>query len=147
MSYHEVAPFPKRLTIMIGLFVVGGMAFGLALSYYKNTLFDQQLIAMQEHNDQLKMQIDKGYGDLEYYNSLQYKDKYAKENMGLVNNGEKVLIITHGIQPVVYAKNQELTPEEKVAVYEENLRNISTIDHWMLYLFHREKIDDLKNRS
>ncbi len=132
---------------MIGLFVVGGMAFGLALSYYKNTLFDQQLISMQDHNDQLKEQIDKGYGDLEYYNSLQYKDKYAKENMGLVNNTEKVLIITHATQPVVYNKSEELTPEQKQAIYEENLRNISTIDHWMLYLFHHEKIDDLKGRA
>ncbi len=144
MPYQEIAPFPKRLTIFIGLFVVGGMAFGLALSYYKNILFDEQLQTMQARNENLRAEIDSGYRQLEYLKSTQYKDKYAKENLGLVNPGEKVLIITRRPEPVFIETHTNLTEEEKQAIFEENLRNIPIVDHWKLYLFHREKIEDLK---
>lgn len=144
MPYQDIATFPKRLTIMIGLCVVGGMAFGLALSYYKNILFDQQLLDMQARNDKLQQEINQGYSDLQYYDSTPYKDKYAKENMGLINKGEKVLVIMKDIQPMVTSQTEELTPEQKEAIYEENLRNIPVIDHWRLYLFHHDQIETLK---
>ncbi len=144
MSYKDAAPFPKQMTIVIGLCVVGLMAFGLALSYYKNVLFDQQLISMQERNAKLKAEITAGYQNFEYLKSSQYKDKYAKESIGLLNPGEKVLIFTQKPEAVQVAAVGELTEEEKQAVYEENLRNIRVLDHWRLYLFNRDKIDDLK---
>lgn len=144
MPYHDIAPFPKRLTIMIGLCVVGAMAFGLVLSLYKNIVFDQQLLVMQDRNLQLKNDILKGYQDLEYFHSDQYKDKYAKENIGLINPGEHVIIITHDIEPMQFIKPQELTEEQKQAIYEENLRNIPIIYHWSLYFFHPDQIDALK---
>ncbi len=147
MPYKDIAPFPKRVTIFIGLFVVAGMAFGLALSYYKNTLFDQQLLSMQQHNSALKRQTEEGFRQLEYYRSLQYKDKYAKENLGLVNSGEKVLIIEQQNEIPIVPTHTELTEEEKQAVFEENLRAIPIIDHWKLYLFHRDKIEDLRTKS
>ncbi len=147
MPYKDIAPFPKQMTIVAGLCVVGLMAFGLALSYYKNILFDRQLIEMQTRNRELKKHIDGEYGRLEYLISAQYKDKYAKENIGLVNKGEKVLIITHKATPSDIVKHIELTPEERQALYEENLRNIRILDHWKLYLFNHDQIQALRGES
>lgn len=147
MAYKDIAPFPKQMTIVVGLCVVGLMAFGLALSYYKNILFDRQLSLMQQRNRELKIHIDEEYGKLMYLTSDQYKDRYAKENIGLLNPGEKVMIITHKPAPVVMPKQTELSDEEKAAMYEENLRNIRIVDHWRLYLFHRDKISDLRGKS
>jgi cell division protein FtsB len=144
MAYKDIAPFPKQMTIVAGLCVVGLMAFGLALSYYKNILFDRQLATMEQRNRDLKSYIDTEYGRLQYLMSGQYKDKYAKENMGVLNAGEKVIIITSKPAPVAVSSVTELTEEEKLAIYEQNIRNIRILDHWRLYLFHREKIDDLK---
>ncbi len=144
MPYQDIAPLPKQMTIMIGLCVVGAMAFGLALSYYKNTLFDQQLVLMEVRNAKLKQEIVSGYQDLEYYHSVQYKDKYAKENIGLVNPGEKIIIITQEVKPVELRSMDVLTQEEKQAIYEENLRSIPIIYHWSLFFFHPQKIEDLK---
>ncbi len=133
------------MTIVVGLCVVGLMAFGLALSYYKNILFDRQLVTMQERNMRLKQQIAQGYGQLQYLESAQYKDKYAKENFGVLKAGEKVLIINRPAETVSLSQNAaDLTPEEKQAIFEENLRSIRIIDHWKLYLFHGDKVDDLK---
>lgn len=145
MPYNEVAPIPKQMTIVVGLCVVGLMAFGLALSYYKNILFDRQLMSMQERNIKLKNEIESGYDQLEYLESTQYKDKYAKENFGVLRVGEKMLVINRPAENVpLGATETELSPEDKQAIFEENLRSIRVVDHWKLYLFNRDKIDDLK---
>jgi cell division protein FtsB len=144
MPYKDAAPFPKQMTIVIGLAVVGLMAFGLALSYYKNILFDQQLLSMQVRNAKLKAEITDGYQHFEYLKSDQYKDKYAKENLGLLRPGEKVLLIDRPTNVTPLTRATDLTEDEKIALFEENLRNIRIIDQWRLYLFHREKIEDLR---
>ncbi len=145
MPYNEVAPIPKQMTIVVGLCVVGLMAFGLALSYYKNILFDRQLQTMQERNVRLKKQIAGGYDQLQYLQSTQYRDKYAKENFGVLKAGEKVLVINRPINTVSVSQNTaDLTTAEKQAIFEENLRSIRVIDQWKLFLFSRSRIDDLK---
>lgn len=147
MAYHDIAPFPKRLTIMLGLLVVAAMAFGLALSYYKNILFDAQLASMQQRNERLKRDIEDGYATLAYYQSARYRDKYAKENLGLVNEGEKLLIIMREPDAVLPSETSALTPEQKEAMYEEHIRAIPVIEHWNMYLFHRSAIASLKSES
>jgi len=145
MAYRNLEPVSKQLTIVIGLTVVGFMAFGLALSYYRNALFDQTLTNLKDENDELQDGIDQGYRDLEYYRSNQYKDKYAKENLGLVNPGEKVLIIE---QPtVMQAPREEESKqqrEQREATYLELLRQMPILEHWKLYFFEREKLQELK---
>ncbi len=147
MPYREIAPFPKRLTIVVGLCVVGGMAFGLALSYYNNVLFDHQLLTFEENNQRLKHGIVEGYHQLEYLESTQYRDKYAKENIGLINTGEKVFVLLSHQESEMTLPGHELTPEEKKALFEENLRKIPVYRHWQLLLFHRDMIEELKKRA
>jgi len=89
VRYNDIAPIPKQMTIVVGLCVVGLMAFGLALSYYKNILFDRQLEIMQQRNRSLRDAVVEGYQELRYLQSTLYKDKYAKENFGLLRAGKK----------------------------------------------------------
>lgn len=134
------------MTIVLGLCVVGLMAFGLALSYYKNILFDRQLAAMEQRNLNLKEDIMNGHRQLQYLESQQYKDKYAKENFGLLQPGEKLLVINRPIAAASALGAATLTPEEEEAIFEENLRNIRVIDQWKLYLLNRERIQSLRKR-
>lgn len=145
VKYNEVAPIPKQMTIVVGLCVVGLMAFGLALSYYKNVLFDRQLKTMQGRNAKLKSDIATEYGELQYYQSDQYKDKYAKENFSLLRGGEKVFIVKKTNENISIATGNELTNQDREALFEERLRNIRVVDHWKLYLFYRNAIEDLKS--
>ncbi|MBT4119348.1 MAG: hypothetical protein HOG89_01980 [Candidatus Peribacter sp.] len=145
MSYQHLEPLSKQLTIVIGLSVVGFMAFGLALSFYRNLLFEQTLEGISKQNKILRMQIDQGYQDLEHFRSAQYKDKYAKENLNLVRPGEKTLIITTTPDnPLILNKPQIAPTEQQEAAYYELLRQMPTLEHWKLYLFHREKIEEIK---
>lgn len=135
----------KQLTIVVGLIVVGFMAFGLALSYYRNILFETHLEQIAEQNDLLEEHLQDEQGDLDYYRSAQYKDKYAKETLGRLNPGEKVIIITQGgPTPAVQASPGFTPTEQQQAAYEETLRQMPVYLHWKLFLFEREKIEELK---
>lgn len=145
-SYQkDIEPISKQLTIVIGLTVVGFMAFGLALSFYRNILFEQTLEDIEAQNNAIAGSIDHGYRDLEYYRSEQYKDKFAKENMGRLNPGEKLIIINRPAEAdpddIV---DDILDKERREAAYEEILRQMPVFEHWKLYLFGREKIEKLK---
>jgi len=145
MAYRQLEPISKQLTIVIGLTVVGFMAFGLALSFYRNILFEQTLKGIRDQNEHLRGKINQGYRDLEYYKSSQYKDKYAKENLGLVRPGEKVLIITENTIDPFLSSSGDLAPsEQQEAAYLEILRQMPIIEHWKIYLFSKERIEELK---
>ena len=146
MSYQRLEPVSKQLTIVIGLTVVGFMAFGLALSFYRNALFDQTLKNIHLQNTALQNTIDLGYQDLEYYRSTQYKDKYAKENLGLAHHGETVLILTEHANRVdpALAEEEVVSEEQREAMYSELLRQMPVIEHWKLFIFYPDKIEELK---
>ncbi|MBI1812434.1 hypothetical protein HY285_04720 [Candidatus Peregrinibacteria bacterium] len=145
MPYRNLEPISKQLTIVIGLTVVGFMTFGLALSFYRNVLFEETLQNISAQNQKLKENILQSQQDLEYYRSAQYKDKYAKENLGRITPGENVLIISQNDQSPVLATGDALSPsEQQQAAYDEILRQMPTIQHWNLYLFHRDKLEELR---
>lgn len=145
MAYQHLEPLSKQLTIVIGLTVVGFMAFGLALSFYRNLLFEQTLEGIAKQNTELRNKIELGYQDLEYYRSAQYKDKYAKENLNLVKPGENVLIITKQPEDPFELSGTQMEPtEQQEAAYFELLRQMPVLEHWKLFLFHKDKINDLK---
>lgn len=145
MPYRDLEPISKQLTIVIGLTVVGFMAFGLALSFYRNILFEDQLREIEASNTSLERHIEVSRGDLDYFRSAQFKDKYAKETLGRLSPGEKLLIITEAPESTDWAAEPSLTPTERqLASYEETLRQMPVYQHWELYLFARERIEELK---
>lgn len=147
MPYKDLEPVSKQLTIVVGLTVVGFMAFGLALSFYRNVLFEQTLQNIAEQNGGLKGRIEQSKRDLEYYGSAQYKDKYAKENLGKISPGENVLIISNTQTPsdILVAEADERMSEIRETAYLELLRQMPALEHWNIYFFHKEKIEELKN--
>ncbi len=146
MAYTRLQPVSKQLTIVIGLTVVGFMAFGLALSFYRNILFDQTLQDMENENRRIVGGIEHGYSDLEYYRSTQYKDKFAKENLGKLNPGEKLLIITRDASDRLPSTQTGATTERQDAAYFELLQQMPVIEHWMLYLFQRDRLEELREK-
>jgi len=142
---NDIEPISKQLTIVIGLTVVGFMAFGLALSYYRNILFEKTLVDFSTQNKQIADNIQQGYDDLEYYQSAQFKDKYAKENLNKYDPGEHVIVITPNPNlPVPNAQDNAAEAQQKNAAYQELLQTMPVIDQWNIFLFHRDSIDQLK---
>ncbi len=144
-AHKSIEPISKQLTLVVGLTVVGFMAFGLAVSFYRNILFEETLLDLQRGNDLIAAEIDTLYRDLDEVRSDLYKDRFAKQNLGKVNPGEQLLIIT---EPPPRLPGSPLDdPEEQArreAAYDELLRQMPVLEHWKLYLFHRERIPKIK---
>lgn len=147
MGYRGIDSLSRQATIGVGLTVVAFMSFGLALSFYRNTLFEHTLSELRAQNAELAQQVLKGHADLEYFRSRHYKDKYAKETMGRVSPGERILVILEDADPLHEAGSGALLvveEAEEAALLEEHLREVPVIYHWELYLFHREKLHDMR---
>lgn len=145
MAFHTGEPLSRQLTIVIGLTVVGFMAFGLALSFYRNILFDQTLGDMRKQNAQMARGNEDAKRELEYLHSLQHKDKYAKENLGRVSDGEKVLIITQSAQEVPFGEEPDAAgTEQQEARFLELLRQMPILEHWQLFLFQPQRVEELR---
>lgn len=145
MPYRNVEPISKQLTLLTGLPIVGIMAFSLFYSFYQNLLFEKTLQELEDKNRQIAENIEQGYRDIEYYRSSQYKDKIAKENLGLLNPGEKILLITETTTEALFTPQSHITPTERQeATFREILRQMPIIEHWKLFLLHREKIEEMK---
>ncbi|PIR49402.1 hypothetical protein COU79_05095 [Candidatus Peregrinibacteria bacterium CG10_big_fil_rev_8_21_14_0_10_54_7] len=141
-----IEPIRKKLTMIVGLGMVALMTFSLSISFYSNVLFEETLKEIQDKNSHLVEEIEQGYQDLEHFRSEQYRDKYAKENLGLMNPGEKALVITEEMNVVSFPLTDSgiLNTEQQEATYLELLRQMPVIEHWKLFLFHRKKIEELK---
>lgn len=122
------------------------MAFGLALSFYRNILFEQKLLEIEEGNELIAQEIDDGYVDLEYFRSEQFKDKHGKENLGRMNPGEKVLIISTEteVESILPDMESAAQRERREAAYEELLRQMPIFQHWQLYLFRRDRLEEIR---
>ncbi|HLD07513.1 MAG TPA: hypothetical protein VJB60_00405 [Candidatus Peribacterales bacterium] len=145
MAQQEISPFSKRITILIGLSVVSAMMFGLSISFYRNLLFEDTLRNLSTRNKDLRKQIDENLDELAYYRSYQYRDKYAKENLGRVQPGEKVLIFTDLPTETIMEEEEELSLlEQREISYRQYLEKIPVLEHWRMYLFDPEGIQKLR---
>lgn len=142
----QPAPVSKQATIIFGLIVVGFMAFGLSISFYRNVLFDQSLENIKIQNNQLALEIQSAKRELQYFKSAQFKDKFMKENFGAIRPGEHVLILTNNDQTFFRSDVTSIDAEaEKQASYEQLLRQMPVYQHWQLYLFYPDRVRQLQD--
>ncbi len=146
VPYKNLEPVSRQLVVLLGLSIIGLMAFSLVLSYYKNAMFDLTLQGIADQNDALRDQIAQSERELLYVNSTQFKDKYAKEYLGKVRPGEKVLIIPPSTGKQTYGDPTPLGQwtAAQEAAYLELLRQMPVYEHWTLFLFKRGAIEELK---
>lgn len=83
----------KRFVVIIGSFMVLSMFFFLSRSLYSNYHLDKQIAIYEQENKVLNQKIQELQGDVAYFNTQNYKDKYAKEILNKLNPGEKVLVL------------------------------------------------------
>lgn len=142
---QDVSNLSKRFMILIGLGVVGAMAFGLAISFYRNLLFEDTLHSLSASNHNLRLAIDDGIELLEYYKSHQYRDKYAKENLARINPDEKVLIIVDDTRETyVETIDGPSRKQQQDAAYQEFLQTLPTIEHWRYYFSDPDALEEIK---
>ncbi len=94
MSNDSESPFETmRLVLIVGFLAVSVMLYNLTVSIYENYQIDRHIAEFETRNVQLRQENRQKQEDLQYYISTEYVDKMAKQNLNLVNPGEKVIVI------------------------------------------------------
>jgi len=86
-------PFVIQLVIVGGFLTFLYIFFALATSIYRDYQLEVNIQKFEDEIAQLAQLANQKPKDVDYFQSLQYKDKYAKENLNLLNPGEKLIII------------------------------------------------------
>ncbi|MFA5793005.1 MAG: septum formation initiator family protein [Candidatus Gracilibacteria bacterium] len=82
-----------RIVLVVGFFIVAYMLYNLTVSIYENYNLEKHIADFEDRNTKLQDENAKKQDDLAYYISEEYIDKIAKQNLNLVNPGEKVIVI------------------------------------------------------
>lgn len=101
ISPYHVQSSPLRtakIFILGGFILIFYMLYALTVEIYKNYQIDQHIENFEKENQALELQNVQNVEDLQYYTSDAYIEKMAKQNFGLMNPGEKVIILTQGAQ-------------------------------------------------
>lgn len=94
MSESQESPLDMmHLTLVVGFFVVAYMLYNLTVSIYENYQIEQHIEEFEARNQALQEENAQKLADLQYYISEEYIDKVAKQNLNLINPGEKVIVI------------------------------------------------------
>lgn len=118
-----------RLVLIVGFFVVAYMLYNLTVSIYDNYRIEQHITEFETRNEELLLENQQKLADFQYYTSDEYIEKIAKQNLGLINPGEKVVIIPD--DEIVI-----MTEAEDAAAINEQIRETwSTPKKWWKFFF------------
>lgn len=82
-----------RLVLIVGFFIVAYMLYSLTVSIYENYQIEKHIAEFETRNAELRLENQQKLEDFQYYTSEEYVEKVAKQNLGLINPGEQVVVI------------------------------------------------------
>lgn len=102
------------MVLVVGFFVLAYMLYNLTVSIYDNYQIEQHISEFQTRNKELADENNKKLEDFQYYTSKEYIEKIAKQNLGLIKPGEKVIIIPDKDMVVVSEQEDSAELAEQV---------------------------------
>ena len=127
---HQI-PQTSKIIITILLCVAIYMFGTLIKELYTNYQIEQYIENVDDRNKLLAEENESLQADLEYYTSERYKDKLYKQNLGLVNPGERVLIIK---RDDVISNEQLSIDEQQASKRLQYYRELPNYKKWWLVL-------------
>ena len=82
-----------RLVLIVGFFIVAYMLYNLTVSIYDNYQIEKHITEFESRNEELRSENSQKLDDFQYYTSEEYIEKTAKQNLGLINPGERIIVI------------------------------------------------------
>jgi len=103
----------------------------LGVSEYKNYKVQNFINEFDFKNQNLSFENELLSNELDYYSSPQYQEKIAKQNLGLINPGEKVLVIQVD-DSLSETQRYELSLEQNKL---SRIKSLPNYKKWWYYLF------------
>lgn len=105
------------------------MVYSLTKNVYNSYQVDEYIETFKEENARIEAENKQKSEDYLYFTSEEYIDKIAKQNLGLVNPGEEVIILS----PEVLDEeiNEDVALNDDVARYS----GLSNSEKWWRFFF------------
>jgi len=124
---------PSNFTnlLIIGLIIISGyLLYSLTVAFYKSHQIDVYIQDFERENTRIEEENKKLIEEFDYVTSESYIDKILKQDKGLINPGEDVIII---------ASNSE-TQDDQTAINldqfgKRDLSKLSNTEKWRIFLF------------
>ncbi|MCD6109315.1 septum formation initiator family protein [bacterium] len=123
---------PSNLTnfIIIGLIILSTyLLYSLTLAFYKSHQIDIYIEDFEKENERISQENKKLAGEFDYVTSDAYIDKILKQDKGLINPGEDMIVISS--DPLLGEK----TNTDNETSSKRDLNNLSNIDKWKIFIF------------
>jgi len=82
-----------KFILIVEFILVGYLIYSLTKNVYNSYQVDKYIEVFEDENSQIEEENRQKTEDYLYFTSEEYIDKIAKQNLGLVNGGEEVLIL------------------------------------------------------
>jgi cell division protein FtsB len=83
-----------KFIIIVEFFLVAYLIYSLTRNVYNSYLVDRYIETFEKENAMIADENQRKTDDYLYFTSEQYIDKIAKQNLGLINPGEEVIIVS-----------------------------------------------------
>ncbi len=83
-----------KIIIIVEFLLVGYLVYSLTKNVYNSYQIDQYIEMFEQENVQIEEENRQKREDYLYFTSEEYIDKIAKQNLGLGNLGEEVIILS-----------------------------------------------------
>lgn len=120
-----------KLIIVVEFILVAYLLYSLTLNVYRSYQVDKTIDIFEQENDQLEKENKQKTEDYLYFTSEEYIDKIAKQNLGLVNPGEEVVVVSPDV--LVEEESEEATEAEGFA----RIAEMSNPRKWLEFFFGR----------
>lgn len=118
-----------KFIIIIEFILVSYLLYSLTKNVYNSYKVDRYIQAFEEENNAIDAENQKKAQDYLYFTSPEYIDKIAKQNLNLVNPGEKVIILS----PDVLNIGDEQINEESSDFAQYS--GLSNAKQWWMFFF------------
>ncbi len=82
-----------KLVLIIELCIATYMLGSLVITEYKNYNIEKYIAQFELSNQELTLENEQLQSQFDYFTSKQYQEKIAKQNFGLAQPGERVIVI------------------------------------------------------
>ncbi|MFC1655288.1 septum formation initiator family protein [Patescibacteria group bacterium] len=124
---------PSNITnfIIIGLIILSAyLLYSLTLAFYNSHQIDKYITDFENENERIRKENESLIEEFDYVTSESFIDKILKQNKGLTNPGEEVIIIASNT-----GVNGDDAEAEFDAYGKRNIGKLSNMEKWKVFIF------------
>jgi len=106
------------------------LLYSLTVAFYKSHQIDIYIQDFEKENTRIEEENKKLIEEFDYVTSEAYIDKILKQDKGLINPGEEVIVIASNLNGETGEATSTLDKFGK-----RDLSNLSNVDKWRLFIF------------